>query len=139
MNWKRCVIFIITIILFLPLSSFSINTDNQMFLEHEKLDKNLLVSSNEETIDNALWKKISMIGHEELIEVIVQFDSRNNGDKEEKILLENGFIPIYKTSVIPSIFASGPASKISTLANICLLYTSPSPRDVEESRMPSSA
>ena len=25
------------------------------------------------------------------------------------------------------------------LANICLLYTSPSPRDVEESRMPSSA
>ena len=25
------------------------------------------------------------------------------------------------------------------IANICLLYTSPSPRDVEESRMPSSA
>ena len=25
------------------------------------------------------------------------------------------------------------------LANACLLYTSPSPRDVEESRMPSSA
>ena len=25
------------------------------------------------------------------------------------------------------------------LLNICLLYTSPSPRDVEESRMPSSA
>ena len=24
-------------------------------------------------------------------------------------------------------------------SNICLLYTSPSPRDVEESRMPSSA
>ena len=24
-------------------------------------------------------------------------------------------------------------------ANVCLLYTSPSPRDVEESRMPSSA
>ena len=27
----------------------------------------------------------------------------------------------------------------STAFNICLLYTSPSPRDVEESRMPSSA
>ena len=26
-----------------------------------------------------------------------------------------------------------------TAPNICLLYTSPSPRDVEESRMPSSA
>ena len=28
---------------------------------------------------------------------------------------------------------------IATKINICLLYTSPSPRDVEESRMPSSA
>ena len=28
---------------------------------------------------------------------------------------------------------------IGALATICLLYTSPSPRDVEESRMPSSA
>ena len=27
----------------------------------------------------------------------------------------------------------------STLMKVCLLYTSPSPRDVEESRMPSSA
>ena len=27
----------------------------------------------------------------------------------------------------------------SSLINTCLLYTSPSPRDVEESRMPSSA
>ena len=26
-----------------------------------------------------------------------------------------------------------------TMAYVCLLYTSPSPRDVEESRMPSSA
>ena len=38
--------------------------------------------------------------------------------KREKILLKNGFIPIYKTTVIPSIFASGPASNISKLANI---------------------
>ena len=28
---------------------------------------------------------------------------------------------------------------VGTKMNICLLYTSPSPRDVEESRMPSSA
>ena len=28
---------------------------------------------------------------------------------------------------------------VNVLGNICLLYTSPSPRDVEESRMPSSA
>ena len=29
--------------------------------------------------------------------------------------------------------------RIDALVNSCLLYTSPSPRDVEESRMPSSA
>ena len=31
------------------------------------------------------------------------------------------------------------ADMFSEMDNICLLYTSPSPRDVEESRMPSSA
>ena len=31
------------------------------------------------------------------------------------------------------------ATAVLSPANICLLYTSPSPRDVEESRMPSSA
>ena len=29
--------------------------------------------------------------------------------------------------------------KLQVLVKVCLLYTSPSPRDVEESRMPSSA
>ena len=39
--------------------------------------------------------------------------------------------------VVPnSVFSAGDAV---TLINSCLLYTSPSPRDVEESRMPSSA
>ena len=41
-------------------------------------------------------------------------------------------------------YAASMAPKLSTLAGVmilygCLLYTSPSPRDVEESRMPSSA
>ena len=30
-------------------------------------------------------------------------------------------------------------NQVNALVKICLLYTSPSPRDVEESRMPSSA
>ena len=34
---------------------------------------------------------------------------------------------------------TSPDQVINVLDNICLLYTSPSPRDVEESRMPSSA
>ena len=32
-----------------------------------------------------------------------------------------------------------PLSTTKIIVNNCLLYTSPSPRDVEESRMPSSA
>ena len=38
---------------------------------------------------------------------------------------------------IDTTFAAGLLSAV--MSNICLLYTSPSPRDVEESRMPSSA
>ena len=34
---------------------------------------------------------------------------------------------------------SGVAMEGDPLSKLCLLYTSPSPRDVEESRMPSSA
>ena len=34
---------------------------------------------------------------------------------------------------------AGTYSPVVVVGNICLLYTSPSPRDVEESRMPSSA
>ena len=34
---------------------------------------------------------------------------------------------------------NGNAAAVETLIRTCLLYTSPSPRDVEESRMPSSA
>ena len=36
-------------------------------------------------------------------------------------------------------FANDYVSRFKILTKNCLLYTSPSPRDVEESRMPSSA
>ena len=40
---------------------------------------------------------------------------------------------------ITSYTTTGGGNVVFTSGNICLLYTSPSPRDVEESRMPSSA
>ena len=48
----------------------------------------------------------------------------------------NGEISFYKLFILPTI-----NSVFSIVLGIisCLLYTSPSPRDVEESRMPSSA
>ena len=44
--------------------------------------------------------------------------------------------PIFDLRVVPMLEQILPYEK---LCRICLLYTSPSPRDVEESRMPSSA
>ena len=38
-----------------------------------------------------------------------------------------------------SLHYKAPVMLFALLIGICLLYTSPSPRDVEESRMPSSA
>ena len=43
------------------------------------------------------------------------------------------------TAVSPSGVASAAQNTLTLTLNSCLLYTSPSPRDVEESRMPSSA
>ena len=39
----------------------------------------------------------------------------------------------------PSLAAGGEAAAVEALAEACLLYTSPSPRDKRQSRMPSSA
>ena len=46
---------------------------------------------------------------------------------------------IAKGQVVREIDALGGEMGKNTDASACLLYTSPSPRDVEESRMPSSA
>ena len=75
----------------------------------------------------------------------------------DKILLTCSFIALYWVEIMPLwllmiIFVRdviivagalgyflGEISRDSDLLEPCLLYTSPSPRDVEESRMPSSA
>ena len=54
----------------------------------------------------------------------------------EELLAEN-FIAMYRPDQQPGLGIHNDDSWISSV--ICLLYTSPSPRDVEESRMPSSA
>ena len=49
--------------------------------------------------------------------------------------------PVTKETQIIAIYGKGGIGKSFTLANLsyCLLYTSPSPRDLSTSRMPSSA
>ena len=41
--------------------------------------------------------------------------------------------------ILDRLEASGVFNQISTVSSTCLLYTSPSPRDISGSRMPSSA
>ena len=54
-------------------------------------------------------------------------------EKEFKVSVENIIKKVNKKTKI--VFIANPNNPTGT----CLLYTSPSPRDVEESRMPSSA
>ena len=117
MYWRRGAVIMLTLVLFLPvsiLSSIPENQHNENIFD-EKTD--LSYSNNGQIIDNALWKRISMGHHNEILEIIVQFHSGNTGEIEEEILLQAGFIPQYKTKVVPSIFAKGPASSVSVLAN----------------------
>ena len=60
------------------------------------------------------------------------FTNVNSGIVDPKVFKKESFVTkVGKECIIPpNSFA---------LARTCLLYTSPSPRDVEESRMPSSA
>ena len=55
----------------------------------------------------------------------------------EKKMYGRSYMGTFRTTFI--IGTDGTVEEIFTPKQICLLYTSPSPRDVEESRMPSSA
>ena len=52
----------------------------------------------------------------------------------EWILIAEGLSDVQVRSITNSV-----EGELRAKAKVCLLYTSPSPRDVEESRMPSSA
>ena len=69
------------------------------------------------------------------------YDGIENNSYQGHILIRDGVIAkISKTSVPYADKVYDAKGKIITPGFIaCLLYTSPSPRDVEESRMPSSA
>ena len=56
-----------------------------------------------------------------------------------KALVDQNFIEQFTSSSNDSGVVGIPASQGPTVANTCLLYTSPSPRDATLSRMPSSA
>ena len=62
-------------------------------------------------------------------------ERKKNIENKGKIILQTGYGP----SGLPHIGTFGEVARTSMIVNACLLYTSPSPRDLSTSRMPSSA
>ena len=56
-----------------------------------------------------------------------------------KLLVPTDFSDVAQSAMQHAIKFSEIINADVVLLHVCLLYTSPSPRDVEESRMPSSA
>ena len=62
--------------------------------------------------------------------------------KEDVVILEIYWKPLTiadREAIYKTLAGMNKANDTESLEYACLLYTSPSPRDVEESRMPSSA
>ena len=50
-----------------------------------------------------------------------------------------GPVPVVEFSGVTKTYSAGKANAFTAIKDVCLLYTSPSPRDQRGSRMPSSA
>ena len=77
-------------------------------------------------------------------EVIFAFDGQEGLDKMKSespdlVLMDMGLPVLDGWDATTQAKADPEISNIPIIALTCLLYTSPSPRDVEEARMPSSA
>ena len=70
------------------------------------------------------------------------FDKINDNFSELSLKvtnLETGGVTVTTGDIKGSVFGDDSTLLVDGINSSCLLYTSPSPRDVEESRMPSSA
>ena len=81
------------------------------------------------------WGEIFLIGI--IVVVVIGPKDRPKFIKQIGFLLKN--IRKISSDFKSSINEIAEETEIKDLANSCLLYTSPSPRDAESSRMPSSA
>ena len=108
-----------------------------------KISYSILVHNEDKTLEKLLkflvkWKDPN--------DEIVILDDYSDNEKTKQILdfYVSAHDMVYEQRSLQGDFASQKnylKSKQDTIdnASTCLLYTSPSPRDVEESRMPSSA
>ena len=96
-------------------------------------------------------EKFNMVSDKEFryrkryLDMIINPETKENYVKRSKIvnsirnfLNEHDYIEV-ETPVLQPIYGGANAKPFKTYHNACLLYTSPSPRDLRRSRMPSSA
>ena len=141
---------------FIPTNVISI-TDGQIFLETELFNQGirpainvgLSVSRVGSSAQTKAMKKVSGSMKLELAQyremaAFAQFGSDldastqqllNRGSKLTELLKQKQYSPMTVAEQVISVFCGVKGY----LDDICLLYTSPSPRDAHESRMPSSA
>ena len=93
--------------------------------EEEKKTVPIDTSGPDATVDIEETKDESVIETEAPKEETTEQETTQQEKKEDDNKLED--------------YSKGVQARIAKLTRNCLLYTSPSPRDVEESRMPSSA
>ena len=123
----------------IALSSFLLYLDiNYKSFERAKnLYKSFTISSS------YLLKRVTIDPVNYIFEISKEKSKLIEENKKLKQELDNSFITNFIISRDSNFFADDASiKKFLDLNNInkpCLLYTSPSPRDVEESRMPSSA
>ena len=76
------------------------------------------------------WHALTGANNDVVVKLSEEF---NASQKDYKV------VPAYKGSYPDTLNAGIAAFRAGTAPHICLLYTSPSPRDKRQSRMPSSA
>ena len=106
----------------------------ETFLDNTEIDEVLIVSSKSNK--SALEKLISA---RQSVSIILGGDSRQESEYCALQYLQDKATDNCLIAIHDAARSFMSSELLTSLINTCLLYTSPSPRDVEESRMPSSA
>ena len=109
------------------------NNNDQISVFDMQSDKN---TGSIELDENLISKEVKIVGLYDPAEHGLTIDMWTNSDGQK---LKNLFNSLEKINLSNDALEIMEVSLLTNAHYPCLLYTSPSPRDVEESRMPSSA
>ena len=155
---KKISIFALITVLFTSTFALAAGEVNIFNARHYKADSELYGKFTAATgikvnlingKSGALEKRIAEEGVDSSADLYITADAGRCGAMDAKGLLQGGLSSATIKASVPKNFRTNKWVGVAKRARIiyyspervsgCLLYTSPSPRDVEESRMPSSA